>query len=84
MTSDAILAVRFMWTMAIRLLTSIYIPGTNITPLSLIFFLATVAIGLKLLVRLTGVGSVDQTAVTAAKNSNEQYLDHVQNPSWKK
>lgn len=84
MTNDAVLVVRFMWTTAVRLLTSIHIPGTNVTPLSMIFFVASVAIALKFLTRILGVGSVDEAFTVAAKNRNEQYLDHVQNPSWKK
>lgn len=84
MTNDAILVVRFMWTAAVRLLTSIHIPGTNVTPLSMIFFVATVAIALKFLTRITGVGSADSTIETGAMMGNKQYMEHHSNPSWKK
>lgn len=84
LTSDAVLAVRFMWTLAIRLLTSVYIPGTNVTPLSIIFFVASVTIGLKFLTRFFNVGSVDESVTMAAAYENNKYMNHVKNPSWKK
>lgn len=39
MTSDALLVVRFLFTEVWSLFTSWYIPGTNVTPAAMAFFL---------------------------------------------
>lgn len=39
MTSDALLVVHFLFTQIWSLFTSWYIPGTNVTPASMAFFL---------------------------------------------
>lgn len=72
MTSDAVLAVKFMFTLAVRLLTSIHIPGTNITPLSLIFFVACVVLALNFISRLVGFGSISRGISDARKVDNRE------------
>lgn len=67
MTSDAISVVRFMWDIAFKLLTCIHIPGTNITPLAMLFFLAVVVVSLKFLTNMFGIGSVDVAANVTAR-----------------
>lgn len=67
MTSDAISVVRFMWDIAFKLLTCIHIPGTNVTPLAMLFFLAVVVVSLKFLTNMFGIGSVDVAANVTAR-----------------
>lgn len=65
MTSDAVLIMKTWWTIAIKALTSIVLPGTNnVTPLSALFFVASTAIAIKFLTRLFGLGSVDDAVKT--------------------
>lgn len=66
MTSDGMLALKFWWTTAFRLLKSVHLPGTNITPLSMIFFVAVTAVTIKFIVTLFGVGGFDGAARTEA------------------
>lgn len=47
MTSDFLLALQFWFQTAWRFMTSFYLPGTNVTPASMILFGASAYIGIK-------------------------------------
>lgn len=48
MTADALLVVRFLFTTIWSFFTSWYIPGTNVTPAAMAFFLLASAVILKI------------------------------------
>lgn len=57
MTSNAIQLLQLFLGSAWRLLTSFYIPGTNVTPAGLAIFIPTTYVGLKFLKYLFGRAS---------------------------
>lgn len=61
MTADALLVVRFLFTSIWSLFTSWHIPGTNVTPASMFFFLLAATIIFRILKRnfLGGDGDGD-------------------------
>lgn len=51
MTADALLVVQFLFTSIWSFFTSWYIPGTNVTPASMAFFLLAVSLVIRLVRR---------------------------------
>lgn len=60
-----------MFTWGWRFLTSVYIPGTNLTPAALILFSTITVVALKFITGLFGTGSVSGSNVANA-NRNHQ------------
>lgn len=52
MNADFTLALKFWFDMAIKFLTSVKLPGTNVTPLAMLFFGACAYIGLKFVISI--------------------------------
>lgn len=71
MTSDFALGLRAIISMGWGLLTSFYIPGTNITPAALLLFSSVTYISLKFLVNLFGTGGLSSTNVVHAQRTRE-------------
>lgn len=59
MTADALLVVQFLFTSIWSMFTSWYIPGTNVTPASMAFFLLAATVILRLLKRYVFGGEDD-------------------------
>lgn len=56
MTSDSLTILQFWFTWGWRLLTSTYLPGTNVTPAAMILFGAFAMLAIRFIMSLTGVG----------------------------
>lgn len=69
MTSDFASALRVIFQMGWGLLTSFYIPGTNITPAALLLFSSVTYISLKFLVSLFGTGGLSSSNVVHAQRT---------------
>lgn len=72
MTSDAISIVRFMFTCAWQLLTCFHLPGTNVTPLAMMFFVASVGVAIKFLVSFFGVGDARKEDIEAINSLGDK------------
>lgn len=60
MTSDALMVIHFLFTSIWSLFTSWYIPGTNVTPAAMAFFLLAGVVILRILkIYVFGGGSDD-------------------------
>lgn len=61
MTADALLVVQFLFTSIWSFFTSWYIPGTNVTPAAMFFFIMAVTVVFRILKRyfLGGDGDGD-------------------------
>lgn len=66
-SSDFSAVIRFMWETAFRFMTSFYIPGTRITPLALLFFVACTTIALRFITNMFGIGNVSDMTTGVAK-----------------
>lgn len=68
MTNDALLVLETVFSTIWRLFTSWHIPGTNVTPAVAFAFFLVVAIGLKFIGRLFGVG-IDESGKSRSVGS---------------
>lgn len=66
-SSDFAAIIRFMWETAFRFMTAFYIPGTHITPLALLFFIACTTLALKFITNVFGIGNVSDMTYGVAK-----------------
>lgn len=72
MTADAIAILGALFDIIWRLFTSWHIPGTNVTPAALGFFLISAGIGLRFVLRFfSSAGSAD-SAIRDAKSINKR------------
>ena len=60
MTSNFFLALKFWFETAWNLMTSFYIPGTNVTPAGMILFGASAYIGIKFIKYIFFTGGVNE------------------------
>lgn len=56
MSNDALLVLKCLFETIWRLFTSWHIPGTDVTPAAMFFFLAAAGIGLTFVTRFLGTG----------------------------
>lgn len=57
MTSNFLTAISWWFQTAWRFLTSVYLPGTNVTPAAMLLFAAAAVIGIKFIRRLLDTGN---------------------------
>lgn len=74
MTNDFLLALQFWFQTAYNFLKSVYLPGTNVTPLAMLFFSAIVYISFKFISEILGTStfrhSSDVGKITTRKNND--------------
>lgn len=69
MTSDFLSGLNMIFKIGWDLLTSFYIPGTNVTPAGFMLFVVVSGLSLKFLLSLFGVGGASSSNVFHAERS---------------